>query len=83
MGRPANSLIGLDEVFDKSERALRKIEELKEGFAAYDKLNAEVVSTVPVMQRLQAKLVLKALLLLSLDGQGTSAVGDRGLDADL
>ena len=78
MGRPANSLIGLDEVFDKSERALRKIEELKEGFAAYDKLNSDVVSTVPVMQRLQAKLVLKALLLLSLDGQGTSAAEIAG-----
>lgn len=73
LGRPANSLIALDEVFDKAEGSLRKIDDLKEAFAAYDKLNTEVVSKVPVMQRLQAKLVLKALLLLSLDGRGATA----------
>lgn len=73
LGRPANSLIALDEVFDKAENNLRKIDDLKEAFVAYDKLNSEVVSKVPVMQRLQAKLVLKALLLLSLDGRGATA----------
>ncbi len=73
LGRPANSLIALDEVFDNSETGLRKIEDLNEAFAAYDALNSEVVSKIPVMQRLQAKLILKALLLLSLDGQGTTA----------
>ncbi|MEP6901093.1 MAG: DUF6079 family protein [Actinomycetota bacterium] len=73
LGRPANSLIALDEVFDCTENALRKVEDLQEAFAAYDKLNTEVVSTIPVMQRLQAKLILKGLLLLSLDGDGTTA----------
>lgn len=73
LGRPANSLIALDEVFDKAEKGLRKIDDLKEAFAAYDRLNSEVIAKIPVMQRLQAKLVLKALLLLSLDGQGTTA----------
>ena len=73
MGRPANSLIGLDEVFDNVEKALRKISDLEEAFTAYDHLNAEVVGKIPVLRRLQAKLVLKALLLLSLDGQGTTA----------
>lgn len=73
LGRPANSLIALDEVFDSAEAGLRKIEDLQEAFAAYDKLNNDVVGKIPVMQRLQAKLVLKALLLLSLDGQGTTA----------
>lgn len=73
LGRPANSLIALDEVFDKAESSLRKIDDLKEAFSAYDRLNTEVVSKVPVMQRLQAKLVLKALLLLSLDGRGATA----------
>lgn len=73
MGRPAASLIALDEVFDSAEQGLRKIEDLYEAFAAYDKLNAEVVGKIPVMQRLQAKLILKALLLLSLDGHGTTA----------
>ena len=73
LGRPANSLIALDEVFDNAEPGLRKIEDLREAFAAYDLLNSGVVSKIPVMQRLQAKLVLKALLLLSLDGQGATA----------
>ncbi len=73
LGRPANSLIALDEVFDSTENALRKIDDLSEAFVAYDRLNAEVVAQIPVMQRLQAKLILKALLLLSLDGQGPTA----------
>jgi energy-coupling factor transporter ATP-binding protein EcfA2 len=73
LGRPANSLIALDEVFDNAEKGLRKIEDLIEAFAAYDKLNTNVVGKLPVMQRLQAKLILKALLLLSLDGEGTTA----------
>lgn len=72
LGRPANSLIALDEVFDSAEKGLRKIEDLNEAFEAYDKLNTDVVGKIPVMQRLQAKLVLKALLLLSLDGRGAT-----------
>ncbi|MGD9589457.1 MAG: DUF6079 family protein [Pyrinomonadaceae bacterium] len=73
LGRPANSLIALDEVYDNSEAGLRKIDDLEEAFAAYDKLNSTVVNKIPVMHRLQAKLILKALLLLSLDGQGATA----------
>ncbi len=73
LGRPANSLIALDEVYDSAENGLRKIEDLSEAFAAYDTLNSTVVGKIPVMQRLQAKLILKALLLLSLDGQGATA----------
>lgn len=78
LGRPATSLIALDEVFDKSEKSLRNIDELKEGFAAYDTLNSEVVGRLPVVQRLWAKLVLKGLLLLSLDGRGTTAAEIAG-----
>ncbi|MGI9036391.1 MAG: DUF6079 family protein [Pyrinomonadaceae bacterium] len=73
LGRPANSLVALDEVFDRVENSLRKAKDLQEAFAAYDRLNSEIVGQVPVMQRLQAKLVLKALMLLSLDGDGTTA----------
>lgn len=73
LGRPANSLIALDEVFDSVESELRKIEDLNDAFSAYDRLNEEVVADIPVMQRLQAKLILKALLLLSLEGEGTTA----------
>lgn len=73
LGRPANSLIAFDEVFDSVESSLRKIDDLQGAFSAYDKLNTEVVAKIPVMQRLQAKLILKALLLLSLDGRGATA----------
>lgn len=72
MGRPANSLIALDEVFDSVEASLRKVSDLKDAFLTYDKLNSEVISKVPIMQRMQAKLILKGLLLLSLDGYGTT-----------
>lgn len=73
LGRPAYSLVALDEVFDSTENALRKVEELKEAFEIYDQINSQVVAQIPVMQRLQAKLILKALLLLSLDGESTTA----------
>lgn len=73
LGRPANSLIALDEVYDNAENGLRKIDDLQEAFSAYDTINSTVVNKIPVMQRLQAKLILKALLLLSLDGQGGTA----------
>jgi len=73
MARPANSLIAPDEVFDQVESALRKIDDLKEAFAAYDRINRESVAQISVMQRLQAKLVLKALFLLSLEGEGATA----------
>lgn len=73
LGRPANSLIALDEVFDSVEGSLRKVEDLKDAIETYDKINAEVVTQIPVMQRLQAKLILKGLFLLSLEGEGTTA----------
>lgn len=72
-GRPANSLITLDEVFDRIEKSLRKSEFLQEMFAAFDKINTQVIGQIPIMQRLQAKMVLKALTLLSLEGGGTTA----------
>ncbi len=73
LGRPANSLIALDEVFDSVEESLRKVEDLKDALATYDILNSEVITQMPVMQRLQAKLTLKGLFLLSLEGEGTTA----------
>jgi len=72
-GRPANSLIALDEVFDSVEASLRKVEDLREAMAAYDKINQQVITQIPVMQRLQAKLILKGLFLLSLEGNGATA----------
>ena len=73
LGRPANSLIALDEVFDSVEQSFRKIEELNEAFVGYDKLSVAINTQVPVLQRLQAKLILKALFLLSIEGGGTTA----------
>lgn len=73
MGRPANSLIGLDEVFDGVESRLRVVPELADVFAAFDRLESEVIAKSPVQIRLPAKLLLKGLLMLSLDGQGASS----------
>ncbi len=72
-GRPANSLIALDEVFDSVEASLRRVEDLREALATYDRISQQVIAQIPVMQRLQAKLVLKGLFLLSLEGNGTNA----------
>jgi hypothetical protein len=72
-GRPANSLIGLDEVFDAIESKLRVSPELKEALTAYDQLDREVIARLPVMKRLTAKLLLKGLLLLSLKDEGVGA----------
>ncbi len=74
LGRPANSLIAPDEVFDKVEKSLRRVDALKGAFAAFDKINTEVVVKTPVMKRLQAKLILKGLFLFSLNDEGATAV---------
>ncbi len=73
LSRPANSLIGLDELFDNVEPRLRAAAELNEVFAAFDHLEQEVIAKGPVKQRHIAKLALKGLFLLSLNGQGVSA----------
>ncbi len=71
--RPALSLVVLDELFDRSEKQLRRSARLTDAFVAYDHLALRAVSHVPVMQRLQAKLILKGLFVLSLDGRGATA----------
>lgn len=73
VGRPANSLVALDELFDFVEHNLRKSKDLQEAFETFDKINSEIIANIPVLQRLQAKLILKALLILSLDNDGTTA----------
>ena len=72
-GRPALSLVLLDEVFDHTEKELRAAKELREAFAAYDELSANGVAQFPALQRLQVRLVLKNLFVLSLDGRGATA----------
>lgn len=73
LSRPADSLIALDELFDHVEDGLRKATDLTDAFASYDSLNTNIVNKIPVMDRLKAKLVLKCLMLLSLDSEGATA----------
>lgn len=73
VNRPALSLVVLDDVFDRAEYDLRQAGELADAFAAYDGLATEAITQVPIMQRLQAKLILKGLFILSLDGRGATA----------
>jgi hypothetical protein len=75
--RPALSLVLLDEVFDRTEYELRKADELKQSFVAYDFLSSQAIGALPVMQRLHAKLILKGLFVISLDGRGATA-GELG-----
>ena len=71
--RPALSLVLLDEVFDRTEYELRKADDLKDAFVAFDHLASQTINGLPVMRRLQAKLILKGLFIISLDGRGTTA----------
>lgn len=73
VNRPALSLILLDEVFDHSERDLRRSDDLKDAFRVYDELATKAIAQFPAMQRLQVRLVLKSLFILSLDGRGATA----------
>ncbi|HEX8845204.1 MAG TPA: hypothetical protein VF791_11200 [Pyrinomonadaceae bacterium] len=73
VNRPALSLVVLDEVFDRTEQVMRHSEKLKEAFTAFDYLAKHAITQIPVMQRLQARLVLKGLFILSLDGRGATA----------
>ena len=73
VNRPALSLVVLDEVFDRTEQVMRRSGFLVEAFTAFDHLAKHAITQIPVMQRLQARLVLKGLFILSLDGRGTTA----------
>jgi hypothetical protein len=73
VNRPSLSLVVLDEVFDRTEKDLRRAEKLKGALTAYDHLAKHAVAQIPIMQRLQAKLLLKGLFILSLDGRGATA----------
>jgi hypothetical protein len=67
--RSALSLVLLDEVFDATEEELRLNPELTAVFATYDQLTATAIGQMPIMQRYQARLILKSLFVLSLDGR--------------
>lgn len=67
--RPALALVLLDEVFDACEEELRHNPELTQAFATYDQLTECSIGQLPIMQRYQARLILKSLFVLSLDGR--------------
>jgi len=73
LGRPANSLIGIDEFFDNVEARLRLVPDLSDAFDVFDKLEREVNTKTPVQFRHPARLIIKGLLMLSLNGEGASA----------
>ncbi len=73
IGRPPLALVTLDEVFDRAEAELREAKPLDNLFAAYVELIANSIGRLPVMARLEARLILKALFVLSLDGRGATA----------
>jgi hypothetical protein len=70
--RPALSLVLLDEVFDATEQELRQSAELTTAFETYEHLTESCIARLPVMQRYQARLILKSLFVLSLDGRGAT-----------
>jgi hypothetical protein len=70
--RPALSLVLLDEVFDATEQELRQGAELASAFETYEYLTESCIAQLPVMQRYQARLILKSLFVLSLDGRGAT-----------
>jgi hypothetical protein len=67
--RPALALVLLDEVFDATEEDLRHNPELCQAFATYDQLTECSIGQLPIMQRYQARLIVKSLFVLSLDGR--------------
>jgi hypothetical protein len=67
--RPALALVLLDEVFDATEEDLRHNPELVQAFATYDQLTECSIGQLPIMQRYQARLIVKSLFVLSLDGR--------------
>ncbi len=73
LNRPALSLVLLDEVFDRTEEELRHSSALQAAFTVYDELSTNGVAQFPALQRLQVRLILKLLFILSLDGRGASA----------
>lgn len=66
LNHPAISPVVLDELFDRYEYEMRKNAALAPAFTVYDRIIADGVMRLPVMERLWAKLVAKAVLLLAL-----------------
>lgn len=73
LGRPADSLIGLEEVFDAVEPSLRTLEDLQDPLASFDRLDEYFQRTLPAADRYRSKLLLKSLLIFALSGRGATA----------
>ncbi len=73
LGRPADSLIGVEDFFDVLEYELRKVDELVPAFRAFDSAMTAISSDTPVTSRHLAKLGLKVVFLNSIARRGVSA----------
>jgi hypothetical protein len=73
LGRPADSLIGVEDFFDVVEYELRKVDELGTVFRDFDSAMGAISSDVPVSGRHMAKLALKVVFLNSIARRGVSA----------
>jgi hypothetical protein len=73
MGRPAESLIGLDEMYDSVEGRLREHDELKDTFVKLDRVDRDVLDQLPMPQRYPARLAFKYLILRSLTGSPSTS----------
>lgn len=65
-GYKATSLATVDVVFDLLEYEFRKVDRLKLAIQSYDTITKYTISKIEIKKRLIAKLILKALFLLSL-----------------
>lgn len=66
LNRPELSLITVDEAFDRYEYEMRKDETIADLFAFYDRVNTEAITALSGEDRLWARMLAKALVLLLL-----------------
>lgn len=68
LGRPSDSLIGLDEMYDAVESKLRSHDELAAAFDSLDRIEKELPETLSFNQKYVVRLALKYIFLSALAG---------------
>lgn len=68
MGRPYDSLIGLDEMYDSVESKLRSHQELAAAFDSLDRIEKHLPETLSFNQKYVVRLALKYIFLSALTG---------------
>jgi hypothetical protein len=68
MGRPSDSLIGLDEMYDAVESKLRSHQELAAAFDSLDRIEKHLPETLSFNQKYVVRLALKYIFLSALKG---------------